>query len=138
MSETIFYKKRLEADESGLIVITDRYMSIHETPCFHYCIPEHLKRWPQISKKKDETELQWARRSKILKRIHKGSSRIAFPTEDEALQNLKFLKMRQITHLERQIAFNKYFLDAGELEKVGRYSVVPESRDLVHEHLCFD
>lgn len=138
MENMTFYKKRLVADEDGLTVVTDKLVSIHETKCFHFCIPDFEHRIIGAMKTREETPLQYAKRRKILKRISKTYSRIAFDTEDAALANLKFLKKRQLQHLRRDIAFNEKFLSTDALEHQGSLSIVPGSRDLVHEHFCFD
>lgn len=137
MNNKVFYKKRLISGEEGLIVVTDRYTSVHETPCFHYCVLSS-RRMGAVLKCKDETELQYYRRTKLLRRISKTSSRIAFSTEEKALEHLKLLKRKQLSHMERETKFIREFLAADTLEKDGRYSIVPGSQELVNEYYVFD
>ncbi len=139
MTETIFYKKRLVAEEDGLLVVTDKLVSIHETPCFHFCIPEHDRRHIEVYRPREESELYYARRRKMLKRVSKKGSRIAFETEEKALEHLKMLKRKQLGHMKRESVFIEKFLSSEELEKAGRdRSRVPGSSQLVNEYFNFD
>lgn len=134
----VFFKKRLCAEESGLIVFTDRFVSIRETECFHYCIPEKYFHLIASLKRKDESEIQYAKRFKVLKRIHKDGSRIAFETEEKAMEHLRFLKRKQLNHMQRETKFIEKFLGSETLNPDGPYERVPDSYDLVHDYLRFD
>ena len=140
--KNIFYKKRLTPTESGLEVITDKWVSIHETPCFHFCVAEWRAKSLTALKRSDETELQYARRLKMLKRIHKSGSRFAFDTEEKALEHLRFLKRKQLGHMERDVTFIKYFLECDTLKPADRRGfdslLVPGSKSLVNQHFVFD
>lgn len=138
MSEKVFYKKRLIPDESGLIVVTEKLFSIHETDCFYFCIPEFWKKILAVRNFIGETKIAYARRKKILRRISKSGSRIAFETETQALDHLRMLKRRQVEHLRREEAFIEKFLTADKLEKHLDWSVVPDSAELVRLYLRFD
>lgn len=132
--DEVFYKNRLEPDERGLLVVTDEYVSIHETRCFHFCVLKSFR--PYLHN--GETLLQAARRRKALKRIDKRRSRIAFKTKKEALDHLRFLKRRQLEHMKRNAAFINKFLECEDLEKYGPMQLVPDSNGLVSEFCVFD
>ena len=36
------YKQKLYAEEEGLVVQTDKFVSIHETPCFYFCVEDRF------------------------------------------------------------------------------------------------
>ena len=132
----ILYKKRLVSDESGLRVITDRYISIHETPCFHYCINSWNEGYYGLGRLEGESELHCAKRKHIsVKRIHKTCSRFAFSTEEKAFKHLKMLKSRQAGHIKRDLKFIEKFLKTDTLDEKGH---VVGSKGLVHEYFNFD
>lgn len=85
-----------------------------------------------------ETELQIAKRKKLLKRIAKGNSHFAFLTEEEALEHLRMLKRRQVMHMKRELAFIERFLECEKLSNHGIWLLVPNSSELVGEYLMFD
>lgn len=140
MSGENFYRKRLIPDIGGLVVVTDTFVSIHETPCFHFCVAEFRARMINILKKPEESAIQYCRRTKILKKISKDSSRIAFKTEEQALKHLRFLKVRQLGHLTRDKAFVEKFLATKDedLKKNCRGLAVPDSKELVNEFFVFE
>lgn len=133
----IFYKKRLIPDEEGLLVWTEKWVSIHETPHFHYCIPDFVH---EIGLRpiEGETLLQAAKRRATLKRVAKAGSRFAFDTEEKALERLRFLKGKHVSHMKREMKFIEHFLKCEKLEQYGEQQLVPGSRGLVLEHLRFD
>jgi hypothetical protein len=139
---SIYYKMRLEADPSGLMIVRDKWVSIHETPCFAYCIPANRAKWVESESNRHKiSKLKAAKNLKLLKRISKESSRFAFRNETKAMQNLRFLKSRQLKHLERQQKFIEKFLACDELESVdpdGELMRVPNSEDLVHKYYRFE
>lgn len=138
MTNKIFYKNRLVAEAEGLLVVTDKLVSIHETRCYHFCIPESEMRWVEPMKRIKESVLQYARRFKILRRIDKSGSRIAFKTPDEAMENLRFLKEKQLYHLAREQAFIEKFLSTERFDGHRVGLLIPESKDLVNEYLNFE
>jgi len=133
-----FYKKRLVAEEDGLIVVTDSLISIHETRCFHFCMPEREVSNYRLLKRRDESLLDYAKRRKMLKRIDKQGSRIAFETEEKALDHLRFLKRKQLRHMERDKAFIETLLATENIDPCAQMFTIPDSRDLVHQHFVFD
>ena len=136
---TILFKKKLHEDEMGLYIHTQRWVSIHETPCFHFCVEDEVERLLEVMRMHDETPMKTARRLKWLKRIDKKVSRFAFPTEGKALEHLKFLKRKQLGHMKRQTEFIKAFLDRDESEYDPRYpNRVPRTEGIVNEYLNFD
>ncbi len=113
MFENKFYKMHLNAEESGLTVWTEIFLSIHETPCFHICIREREKGFfAHLLNSQDEPPIKYAKRKKIKTfRIHKEDSRIAFNTLEKAFGNLRYLKGLQSRHLLRQLEFNNAFIE---------------------------
>ena len=76
---------------------------------------------------------------KAIKRIAKNNSRFAFDSEDKALEHLKFMKRKQLGHLNRETKFIEEFLSCENLtEWRTDIKLVPDSRDLVHTYLAFD
>lgn len=136
----IYYKARLEADETGLVVVMDEWHCIHETPCYAYCVRAyyaHLLKGKPLKACKRYPGAQ-------LKRIHKTCSRFAFDQPEDALKHLHFMKCKQLKHLERQQQFLKAFLAVDDLPALALESrpnnqiLIPGSRDLVHEFYNFD
>ena len=136
-SETVFYKMRLVPAEEGLEIITSEFVSIHETPCFHFCIPKLEKQMIHIWKRSDESALVYSRRKKILQRVSKTSSRFAFDTKDKALEHLKFLKRKQISHMKRDMSFIDKFLSSSD-DDLTSIGPIPDTKELVREYFVFD
>lgn len=126
-----FYKARLIPEETGLIVWMDKYYSVKETPCFHFCVGE-LDKW-----RVDSSVLPI--KKKMLKRIHKTSSRFAFDTEEQAIEHLRMMKRRQLRHMEREKDFIDSFLACKSLVPARlNERKIPNTRELVMKHLRFD
>lgn len=120
----IFYKARLIAEEDGLIVWIDKYYPIKETPCYYYCV--------------DEFHNKINLKNPPIKKIHKTSSRFAFDSKDKAIEHLRFMKRRQLKHMEREAAFINSFLDCDNLKSCYNGMEVPNTRELVSKYLRFD
>jgi len=142
-----FYKCKLMPCEEGLSIYVEKYISIHETPCFHFCIQEHHKGWLAKPLKKEEGESNYKalKRMKVrIYRVAKEFSRIAFDTEQKAYENLLFLKRKQLVHLNRDIEFINTLITYGadkqftDIPFVGSFRTVPDSHELVSEHYVFD
>lgn len=104
---TVFYRMDLSAHEDGLRIWTKRFMSIHETPCFHFCVSDYDFNFL--------SSLEEAKSKSVkIHRIHKIGSRIAFKDEQSAFENLRYRKRKQIIHLERELSFARSFLAATE------------------------
>lgn len=144
----LFYSMRLSEDEDGLSVVTTKYVPIHETECICFCVHQaELSHFNSVLMREGESKLAYAKRSGIkVRQIHKAGSRIAFPTKEQALKHLLWMKSKQIRHMQRQIEFNKAFIDKckgmDDLKLEHSYNtdyyIVPGTRDLVHEYLVFD
>lgn len=156
MNEKLFYKMRLVAEEEGLQVQTETFILIHETPCFWFATNERNRGFFIKALMNDgETPIQFAKRKKIkVHKFEKGGSRFAFETQQEAYKHLKWMKRRQLRHIERQALFIKEFLEKSSENyndlpthkyheswpngAVGIPSkTIPDTRELVHEHLTF-
>lgn len=148
MSDKIFYKMRLIPEEEGLTLWTEKWVSIQESPCFHYCVQDNrIGSFKFFLKKTDETPLQAAKRVRIkVKRIDKRVSRFAFDTKEEAFDHLRFLKKKQLNHMKRDSELITEFLSSTEngqaLSDMKKRSelryTVPCTRDLVRRHYIFD
>lgn len=132
----VFYKKRLVTEHEGLVVWTDKWVSVRETDCLHFCVMEFA--YNAFAK----TYEQAKERNCKMKRVLKSGSRFAFPTEAEALEHLKFLKRRQLSHMRREIKFIEaavtFFESGAPLEKSRGVEVLPGTQELVHEFVRFD
>lgn len=150
-----FYKMKLIPDERGLSVWTDTYLSIYETPCYHYCIHSRNKGFfNSVHMNDGETPLQFAKRKKLtIKKIHKENSRFAFNTQELAFKHLRKMKKRQIDHLKRELAFIQTFLQKtteNGFYKLQNYhltwqqncgvpaKIVEGTEELVKEHFVFE
>ena len=132
--------------EQGLSISVKKYLSIHETPYFHFCIDEYNKDFlakPML--KTGESNRQALERMNIkIYRIAKSGSRIAFETEQKAFEQLLFLKRKQLDHLKRDTQFLTAFIDYCSDKKyedvplLGSFRTVPDSQELVNEHYVFD
>jgi hypothetical protein len=137
MSGNVFYKMRLVPAEQGLEIITDVWVSIHETPCFHFCVRNSEQRIIHLFHGKNETDLQYAKRTRMLKRVSKSNSRFAFDSRNKALEHLKFLKKKQLYHMKRDMSFIKKFLSTSD-EDLNSTGPIPDTKELVREHFVFD
>lgn len=144
-----FYRADLFPSEDGLDVIIENYHTIHETPCFHFVVSAYRTDFIcEPLMKEGESVMQFCKRRNIkVRRIHKDGSRIAFETKEDAFKNLRYRKQKQIMHMERQIEFNKAFLEKcailgdalkGTEQRQNTWYRVPDTRHLVNEHLVFD
>jgi hypothetical protein len=141
----VFYRAVLEAQEDGLIVMMQKFISIHETECIHFCVSERNLHWITSGVQANETKMQVAKDRKVkVYRIHKFGSRIAQPTEQDAFLRLQFLKRKQGGHLQRNLEMVKCFLEQTadkkleDLEVSGRSYRIPESIHVVNEYFRFD
>lgn len=132
----ILFKKRLMPYEEGLTIHTEEWGVVYETPCFFYCAKGFdLRRIDLLGGDKEAAKKLGIK----LKRISKECSRFAFETEALAMNHLVMLKRKQIRHMERYMAFLKAFLSQENPESfIGNNTVIPGTRDLVHEYYRFD
>lgn len=136
-NESVFYKMRLVPADQGLEIVTTEWISLHETPCFHFCVPANEGRILHLFHSDKETDLAYAKRRKMLKRISKTNSRFAFDDKDKALEHLKLLKRKQLGHMKRDISFIEKFLSTPD-EDLKSIGPIPCTKDLVHEHFVFE
>tara|TARA_R110000765_G_scaffold238169_1_gene340853 strand:- start:356 stop:739 length:384 start_codon:yes stop_codon:yes gene_type:complete len=101
----IFYKMSLQQSTAGLEVRTDKYVSVHETECFHFCVHNYYNGLSYDKVKQ---------RNIKVRRIDKRGSRFAFSTEKEAYANFLWLKKLQLNHLKRNIEKVNFFLSFEE------------------------
>lgn len=143
-NSTLFYRMSMHPDESGLVLITEKFVSLRETAHMHFCVSEfnHMRLRPN----KDETEFEAAKRQERIKivRIHKQGSRIACKSEAEAFEALKYRKKRQVQHLRRDLAITEKFIELTDGKSVddflasGTYREIPDTSDLVNSFYRFD
>lgn len=107
-----FYRKKLYPNVYGVEPQTEVWISIHETPCYHFCVTDWEYNWVRDNnKKEEETYLETAKRMySTIKKVDKRGSRFAFETEKEAMDHLIMLKSRQIDHMSRDLAILKQFV----------------------------
>jgi hypothetical protein len=122
----VLYKKTWGASEDGVTVFTEKWIAVHETPCFYFCVREH-----SVS-----ASLEFLKQHKLLKRVSKTSSRFAFDTEQKALDHLRFLKRKQLSHMERDTVLIKALLAATDKDLLN--GSVPDTKNLVAEYYVFD
>ena len=113
----ILYRAYLKATESGLEVWFEQYHLKRETKCFYICKRE-------FSSKE--------------KRISKTSTRFAFKSKELAIENLRIRKLWQISHAEREAQFARAFLDSEIKPNSMSHVGIPNTSELVSEHLNFD
>jgi hypothetical protein len=146
---TIFYKMKLMSAEDGMTIYCNNFISIHETFCFHFCVSQWgFNRLSNDKSSSNECILRKAKRLGIkVRRICKSGSRIAFPTKNEAFNNLKFLKNLQIQHLQRDLDLIKTSLNIisdmayDDLEERPfndeSSATIPNTREIVHGYFNF-
>ena len=141
-----FYKCVLMPCEEGLSIYVKKYISVHETPCFHYCVDEHEHHrvtYLISSNKGNPVSILKESRVKTY-RVAKSGSRIAFDDEQKAYENLLLLKRKQLGHLQRDIEFINTLINYGsdksfkDIPTLGRFKTIPNSQELVQEHYVFD
>ena len=142
----IFYKMRLVPSEQGLSIWTDRFYSVHETPCYHFCIAEWQRGFdvPALIKDGETAYQSLKRRGVKLRKVAKQNSRVAFEDREQAFKNLIYLKGRQLMHMKRDLEFLNAFLSftkdntLDDLQDVHSQLIVPKTKDLVLGHYVFD
>lgn len=142
----VFYKMKLVPSELGLSIWTDTFYSVHETPCYHFCINEWQRGFAAAGLVNEgETAFQsLKRRGVTLRRIAKQGSRVAFESREQAFKNLVYLKSRQLMHMKRDLEFLNRFLEfskdngLADLEEKYTQLIVPETEDLVRGRFTFD
>ena len=145
-SGKVFYQFKLNPTESGISMWINKFISFHETPCYHYCLPEWLGNFthPSYIEGKESMAQSLKRRGVKFSRIHKTCSRKAFDTKEKAYANFIFLKKRHLAHLERDIIMIKAVLDFHEkktfddLADDGHSLIFPDTRDIVLSNFQFD
>lgn len=141
-----YYKMKLIPSEDGLSLWVTRWICIRETEHIAYCVPESVMRGLQITARGQGQSLyDAAKKEKYCRRIHKTCSRIAFPTEQEAFEHLRFLKRRQLNHIKRDQIFIERFLEDTKNKTITDFlpdrlgdRVLPDTEELVHEYYHFD
>lgn len=141
----VFFRMKLTPSELGLQIWTDKYFSVHETPCYHFCIAEWQQGYTSARLDEGETQYQSLKRRGIkLKKIAKKNSRFAFETKEEAFENLVYLKKRQLLHLKRDVEFLSAFISfskgggLNDLDEIHNQLIVSGTKDLVLSHYAFD
>ncbi|SEG21752.1 hypothetical protein [Marinobacterium lutimaris] len=145
----IYYKMTLAPAEEGMTITTKKFVSIHETPCFHYCVLERDRGFAELvinGKQYSGTPLTRLKKCHIrVFRIDKVNSRIAFPTEQKAYEHLLFLKRKHIANMKRDMALVTAFLEESEGKQLDDFEkndwgwpYAPGTQDLVHQHYAFD
>lgn len=147
----IYYKAKLVMAEEGMQVVFHEMHKIHETECFSLCIDKPKFPIPSATKLAGESDLKAAKRLGYkIHRIHKKSSRIGFKTKDDALNQLLYMKDRQITHMKRDIDLLAYFIS--RIDKCGLSAMqkkdgatwygdcytLPDSYDNLRQYYVFD
>ena len=94
MSDNVLYRAWLLPDEKGLEVYFEEWPIIKETPCTYLC-------------KNPRTFRHTGKGT----RIYKNSSRTAFKTKEEALQNLLYRKKAQNWIIQQQLDYNNKLLN---------------------------
>ena len=134
--KTIMYKKTWGASEDGVTVFTEKWIAVYETPCFYFCVSEFDAGMAHTFRSKDETDLEYFKRNKMLKRISKINSRFAFDTEQKSLDHLRFLKRKQLAHMQRDTVLIGALLAASDEDLLN--GCAPGTRGLVAEYYVFD
>ena len=141
-----FYKMRMQVVLGGISVYTEEYYLVHETECFYFVIPEWQLWQTKQTREDGETLYQFLKRKNVkVKRFGKGSGRFAFETKDDAFRHLKFLKRKQLAHMQRDIEFLKQFIGFTgdkmwhEMPKSPCGDpLVPDTGELVQSYFVFD
>lgn len=139
---TTYYRAYWSPDVDGIRVGFEEWISIHESPCYHYCVRDYHARTIPILLS-GQSVLQYAKRRGIsVKRIDKAASRFAKPTKGLALNHMLFRQARRLRHLQRDTALIEVLLDqvkvVDESENELYDFTLPNTRDLVHEYVRFD
>lgn len=138
------YKMRLIPSEGVLEVWTTIWYAIYETPCYLYCtdVWRHYDQ-ARLGAERDNITMREAYDKNIgyikLKKIDKRSDRFAQETPELALDKLKWLKRKQLKHMEREAVFINKFLECEQLDDYGdECQRVPDSVDLVCRYYNFN
>lgn len=138
-----FYRANLHETSQGLEVYFQEWVSIHETPCYHYCINAYnrsLLSYDVIHKgEMDKSPLQKAKRMKAkIKKVMKGYSRFASETKEEAFKALVYRKQCHLSHLKRDVDILGVFLkeieemSLNDLTKNHGSYIVPNTEEIVN------
>lgn len=143
--DKVFYQLRMHESEEGIAIVPKRFISVHETEHFNFCVNEYEYIYIKSFANKNEPLIKAAkRRGNKVFRISKVNSRIAFESEEKAFQNLTYRKRLQVKHLERNLAIVKRFLSEVKGKNIedfpnhGLYRVFPDTEDIINEYFRFD
>ena len=139
---TTYYRAYWSPEVDGIHVGFEEWVSIHESPCYHYCVRDYYTRMmPALLG--GQSALQYAKSRKInVKRIDKVASRFAKPTKGLALNHMLFRQSRRLQHLRRDIAFIEALLDrvkvVDDSENELDDFIVHGTKSLLNDFLVFD
>lgn len=142
----LFYKLSIGTDFDGLSLWVHKFVSFHETPCYHYCVDEFSKSVvSSVHISGNETMVQSLKRRGVkFHRIHKTCSRKAFDTKEKAYDNFMYLKKLQLKHLENNISIIKKLVEFNDvssfsdLKDEGHAMLLPNTKDFINGMFTFD
>lgn len=151
MKKDIYYRADMSFSPVGFVVYFHKYIVIHESKMFCWCIPEmysHCLSKAKSTQPKNKTLLShFKSMHKVkIKRIHKQQSRFAFNSKELAYSNLILRKKYQLKKLKQTLSDVDAFLagvgncDYSSLDhKDGREEIViPNTSEYVNKNYWFD
>lgn len=151
--KAVYYKARLSYEPSGMVIVMDEFRTVHSTNCYDFCLKSNGRDFKNanIFKREGETIFQSAKRQGIkIHRIDRSGSRIAQPTKEEAFTRFKFLKSRQMRHLQRDVSLIGFLIDkisdkplSSFNEEICKYNhtstyEIKDSESKLREYFIFD
>lgn len=139
------FRMKLNPTEGGLSVWTETYFSVHETPCYYFCVADWMiSSVPALCRGTTAGYEMLKARGVKFKRVSKLNSRFAFETKELAYDNLVYLKKLQLGHLNRDIELLGAFMSFNENKGMTDLSsdhgqlFIPNTNELVNNHFNFD
>ncbi|UOL47401.1 hypothetical protein vBVpPvVp04M_00007 [Vibrio phage vB_Vp_PvVp04_M] len=149
MKKEIYYRADMSFSPAGFVVYFHKYIVLHESEAFAWCIPEiysHRLIKAKNSLPKNKTMLSHFKslyKVKI-KRIHKKQSRFAFSSKEAAYDNLILRKRYQLKKLKQTLSDVDAFLNGiadheySNLKRENGEIVVPNTSNYVNKNYWFD
>lgn len=141
----VYYRAYWSPDVDGIHVGFEEWISIHESPCFAYCVYGKTRRLmvTYAAESHGASALQAAKRLGIkVRRIDKAASRFAKPTKGLALNHMLFRQARRLRHLQRDTALIEALLNQVKVVDESENEIydftLPNTRDLVYKYMRFD
>lgn len=138
-----FYKAVLSVSEEGVIVNFIKFVSIHQTEHYYFCVRDDRYDYAKIiiDNDRNKNPVTLLKNNKIgVVKVSKTNSRTIKKSKDEAIDSLVYRTEKRVRYVSIALGMCKLFLKNKDLIMEGRYGemLVPNTLDFVNENYIFD